>query len=235
MFPFAFNNEDYNMKTANKALIIMFLFLLVLLSSKQIPKMLQNEHMNLISDDITENSTNIDFTDVTNSSELEIIVETESSIGTSDEEIITTTNLIDLEGLTTDFSNLERVYSFNENDYDATIQDMITIFFYSVLDDLKNEYKDMSFQILDYKNLTVYFSKVVPGVGSQSYEPKNSDTYLEFSADVEVRYKGYISPVLYFEKGSDEFFLITLSDWVLIKEQSTYLLYPYGYYYKTHK
>lgn len=223
------------MKTTIKALIMMFLFLLVILSSKQIPKMSENEHMVLISDDVTENLTNIDFTDVTNTSELESIVETESSIGTSDEEIITTTNLIDLEGQTTDFSNLERVYSFNENDYDTTMQDMITIFFYNVLDDLKNEHKDISFQILDYKNLTVYFSKVVPGVGPQSYEPKNSDTYLEFSAEVEVRYKGYISPVLYFENGSDEFFLITLSDWVLIKEQSTYLLYPYGYYYKTHK
>ncbi len=223
------------MKVTIKAMIMILLFLLVIISSKQILKMSENEHKALILDDITENVTNIDFTDATNTSELESILETESSICTSGEEIITTTNVIDFEGQITDFSNLEKVYSFNESDYDTTMENMINIFFYNVLDDLKNEHKDISFQILDYKNLTVYFSRVVPGVGPQSYEPKKSDTYLEFSADVEVRYKGYISPVLYFENDSDEFFLISLSEWVLIKDQSTYLLYPYGYYYKTYK
>lgn len=222
----------------SKSLMIFLLISVILLALFFIINR-NNENKGLLSLNKTTELNSSNVIDITSASESETTTETvsiyevENNSETKAEAIETTAKMIDLEGLTTDFSTLERIYTFNENDYDPSTQDMIYSFFYHVLDDLKQEHEDLSFQILEYKNLNVYFTRVVPGAGPQGYEPKKSDTFLEFTADVEVRYKGYISPVFYFENGTDEFYLITLSDWVLIKEQSTYYLYPYGYYYKT--
>lgn len=216
------------MKITSK-LLIMLLLILIILISILIQCERNNEYNDTTSNKNTTDLNNSDFTDITS------VTESENNTESVDKEIETTEELINFDGLTTDFSFLERVYTFNEKNYDTTMPDMVRLFLYDVLNDVKQEQDDLSFQILEYQNLQIYFSTIVDGVGPQSYEPKKSDTFLEFSANVDVRYKGYISSLNYSENGTDEFYNINLSEWVLIKEQSYYYLYPYGYYYSTHK
>jgi hypothetical protein len=223
------------MKITSK-LLIMLLLILVILISILIQCERNNEYNDTTSNENTTDLNNSDFTDITSVTESESNTELESNTESVDEEIETTEELINFEGLTTDFSFLERVYTFNEKNYNTTMPDMVKLFLYDVLDDVKQEQEDLSFQILEYQNLQVFFSTIVDGVGPQSYEPKKSDTFLEFSANVDVRYKGYISSLNYSENGTDEFYSISMKEWVLIKEQSYYYyLYPYGYYYSMHK
>lgn len=216
------------MKTTRKSLI-MLLLILIILVLMLIQCERNNENNDITSNENTTELNNSDFNDITSN------MESESNTESVTEDIYTTEELINLEGLTTDFSHLERVYTFNEKNYNTTMQDMVKLFLNDVLDELKQKQEDLSFQILEYQNLQIYFSTLVDGIGPQLYEPKKTDTFLEFAANVEVRYKGYISPLNYSENGTDEFFNINLSEWVLIKDQSNYYLYPYGYYYSKYK
>ncbi|MDH8679284.1 hypothetical protein QE109_14090 [Fusibacter bizertensis] len=147
----------------------------------------------------------------------------------------TTTDLdspMDFSGKISDFSFLEEEYSFfNEGGkltYDKVAEKMVEDFLVSLFD----ENEDFSFQILEYNNLHISFYQMSDGYGYIEYKPNENDSILYFSAYVSLRYKGFISPLNYSPIGTEDFYVINLYDWVLIRDQFNYKLYPSGYYFK---
>lgn len=147
----------------------------------------------------------------------------------------TTTDLdspMDFSGKISDFSFLEEEYSFFNDGgkltYDKVAEKMVE----DILVSLFNENEDFSFQVLEYNNLHITFYQMSDGYGYIEYKPNENDSILYFSAYVSLRYKGFISPLNYSQIGTEDFYVINLYDWVLIRDQFNYKLYPSGYYFK---
>lgn len=215
----------YKFFKSNQFLIITIMFCIIFVNSCSNSKTSNIDTINQMNttESIIDNSEDYEVSKVeTNENYFESIPEITTKIDST----------MDFSDKISDFSFLEEEYSFfNEGGkltYDKVAEKMVE----DILVSLFNENEDFSFQILEYNNLNISFYQMSDGYGYIEYKPNENDSILYFSAYVSLRYKGFISPLNYSEIGTEDFYVINLYDWVLIRDQFNYKLYPSGYYFK---